>query len=126
MTGWKSDETAGEPLAHVYKTVSAETRQALDRLVPQALLESVVAGPTNRAVLISRQGAETPIDDSAAPIRDSAGKITGVVLTFRDVSERQRDQQALQEKVTIVGRRGKGTTVGLRIPLARSGETTST
>ncbi len=97
LTGWKSDETAGKPLAQVYQTVNAETREALDSLVPQALLEGVVAGATNRAVLISRQGAETPIDDSAAPIRDNAGNITGVVLTFRDVSERQRDQQALQE-----------------------------
>src|SRR5439155_26476803 len=97
LTGWKSDETAGKPLAQVYQTVNAETREALDSLVPQALLEGVVAGATNRAVLISRQGAETPIDDSAAPNRHNAGNITGVVLTFRDVSERQRDQQALQE-----------------------------
>src|SRR5947207_3689677 len=63
----------------------------------EALREGVEVGLTNRAVLISRTGAETPIDDSAAPIRDIAGNITGVVLTFRDVSERQRAQQALQE-----------------------------
>jgi len=97
LTGWKSGETAGKPLAHVYETVSAETREPLDSLVPQALLEGVVAGPTSRAVLISRNGSETPIDDSAAPVRDNAGQITGVVLTFRDVSEGQRVEQALQE-----------------------------
>ena len=97
LTGWKFGETTGKPLARVYQTVNAETRETLASLVPQALLEGVVAGATNRAVLVSRQGAETPIDDSAAPIRDSAGNITGVVLTFRDVGERQRAQQALQE-----------------------------
>src|SRR5439155_33349 len=75
----------------------AKATEPLDSLVPQALREGVVAGPTNRAVLISRQGAETPIDESAAPIRDNAGNVTGVVLTFRDVSEHQRARQALQE-----------------------------
>src|SRR5438477_7532837 len=97
LTGWKSAEAAGRPLTEVYQNVNAETREPLDSLVPQALLEGVVAGPTSRAVLISRKGTETPIDDSAAPVRDNAGHITGVVLTFRDVSERQRVEQALQE-----------------------------
>ena len=81
----------------MYQTVSAETRERIESLMAEALREGVVVGLTNRAVLISRTGAETPIDDSAAPIRDIAGNITGVVLTFRDVSERQRAQQALQE-----------------------------
>jgi len=97
LTGWKSAEAAGRPLTEVYQNVNAETREPLDSLVPQALLEGVVAGPTSRAVLISRNGTETSIDDSAAPVRDNAGHITGVVLTFRDVSERQRVEQALQE-----------------------------
>ena len=97
LTGRKSGDATGKRLDAVYQTVNAITREPLDSLVPQALLEGVVAGPTNRTLLISRKGIETPIDDSAAPIRDSAGNITGVVLTFRDVSERQRAQQALQE-----------------------------
>ena len=96
LTGWKSATAAGKPLPEVYHTVNAETREKLESLVSQALLEGVVAGATNRAVLISRNGAETAIDDSAAPIRDAAGNITGIVLTFRDVSERQRVEQALQ------------------------------
>jgi len=97
LTGWKSADAAGKPLIEVYQTVSAETRERIESLMAEALREGVVVGLTNRAVLISRTGAETPIDDSAAPIRDMAGNITGVVLTFRDVSERQRAQQALQE-----------------------------
>jgi len=97
LTGWKSADAVGKPLTEVYQTVSAETRERIESLMAEALREGVVVGLTNRAVLISRTGAETPIDDSAAPIRDIAGNITGVVLTFRDVSERQRAQQALQE-----------------------------
>ncbi len=97
LTGWKAAEAAGRPVTEVYRILNSETREKLDSLVPQALLEGIVAGPANRAVLVSRNGPETPIDDSAAPIRDNAGNITGVVLTFRDISERQRAQQALQE-----------------------------
>src|SRR5439155_11034434 len=97
LTGWKSADAAGKPLTEVYQTVSAETRERIESLIAEALREGVVVGLTNRAVLVSRTGAETPIDDSAAPIRDNAGQITGVVLTFRDVSERQRVEQALQE-----------------------------
>src|ERR1051325_6835139 len=97
LTGWKASEATGRLLTEVYQTVNAETHAALESLVPQALLEGVVAGPNNRAVLISRHSARTPIDDSAAPIRDRFVNITGIVLTFRDVSERQRAAQALQE-----------------------------
>src|SRR5439155_12174623 len=97
LTGWRSSEAAGKPLTEVYQTVNAETRERLENLASQALLEGVVAGPTNRAVLVARHGAETPIDDSAAPIRDAAGNITGIALTFRDIGERQRVEQALHE-----------------------------
>src|SRR5438477_4787101 len=62
LTGWKSAEAAGKPLTEVYHTVNAETRAKLESLVSQALLEGVVAGATNRAVLVSRKGTETPID----------------------------------------------------------------
>src|ERR1051325_12176008 len=97
LTGWKASEATGRLLTEVYQTVNSETRERLENLVSQALLEGVVAGPANRAVLVGRQGTETPIDDSAAPIRGAAGNITGIVLTFRDVSARQRAAQALQE-----------------------------
>jgi len=97
LTGWRSAQAAGKPLTQIYQTVNAETRERLENLASQALLEGVVAGATNRAVLVSRTGGETPIDDSAAPIRDATGNITGIVLTFRDVSERQRVEQALHE-----------------------------
>src|SRR2546430_15402754 len=90
LPGGKPAEAAGRPLTEVEQSVNAETREPLDSLVPQALLEGVVAGPTSRAVLISRNGSETPIDDSAAPVRDNAGQITGVVLTFRDDAFQQR------------------------------------
>src|SRR5947208_8764191 len=63
LTGWKSSEAAAKPLTEVYQTVNAETREKLESLVSQALLEGAVAGATNRAGLISRNGADTALDD---------------------------------------------------------------
>ena len=50
----------------------------------------------NHTVLVARDGTERPIDDSAAPIRDSTGKLIGVVLIFRDVTEQRRAEQDLR------------------------------
>ncbi|HXT42246.1 MAG TPA: PAS domain S-box protein [Candidatus Angelobacter sp.] len=97
LTGWDSPEAAGRPLSEIYRTVNPETREKLESLAPQALLEGIVAGSADRALLISRKGAETPVDESAAPVRDATGCVTGVVLTFRDISGRQRAERALYE-----------------------------
>lgn len=97
LTGWSSSEAAGRPLSEVYRTVNPETREKLESLAPQALLEGIVAGSADRALLISRKGGETPVDESAAPVRDATGCVTGVVLTFRDISGRQRAERALYE-----------------------------
>jgi PAS domain S-box-containing protein len=97
LTGWKSAEAAGKPANEVYRIVDAHTRSPIESRVAEALREGVMVSPTNCTLLLSRNGMETPVDDSAAPVRDAAGNITGVVLTFRDVSERKRAEQALQE-----------------------------
>ncbi len=54
-------------------------------------------GLANHTVLVARNGVERPIDDSAAPILDKSGAIVGVVMIFRDVTERRRAEQVLKE-----------------------------
>jgi PAS domain S-box-containing protein len=95
LTGWTQAEAEGQPLQNVLAIVNEETRQPVESPVDKALREGAVVGMANRTLLISRDGAERPIDDSAAPIRDPRGKIIGVVLVFRDVTVRRESEEQL-------------------------------
>jgi PAS domain S-box-containing protein len=90
LTGWTAEEAAGRPLDEVFRIVNEQTRAPAENPVARALREGVVVGLANHTLLLSRTGAETPIDDSAAPIRSVDGTTLGVVLVFRDVSERKQ------------------------------------
>ncbi len=94
LTGWSEDEARGVPLDKVFPIVNERSRQPVENPVQRALAEGRVVGLANHTVLMARDGTERPIDDSAAPIRNAAGAIAGVVLIFRDVSERRRVEDA--------------------------------
>jgi PAS domain S-box-containing protein len=100
LTGWIQRDAIGRPLSEVFHIVNERTRQAVESPATRALREGVVVGLANHTLLIARDGVERPIDDSAAPIRDDAGVVSGCVLIFRDVSERRawetREAAALQ------------------------------
>jgi len=100
LTGWSMDEACGVPLGAIFKIVNEETRQTVENPATRALREGLVVGLGNHALLIAKDGAERPIDHSAAPIRDRQGRIAGVVLIFRDISERRRADRALQDALT--------------------------
>ena len=97
MTGWKSDEAIGQPLEKVFDIINEETRKPASNPVAKALRDGVVVGLANHTALIARDGTETPIDDSAAPIRDGSGKMSGVVMVFHDFTEQRRTEVALRE-----------------------------
>ena len=97
LTGWTAAEATGVPLVEVFDIVNEETRRPVESPVVKALREGVVVGLANHTVLIARDGTERPIDDSAAPIRDATGEVAGVVLVFRDISERRHHERAAQE-----------------------------
>src|SRR5262245_20960557 len=90
LTGWRAREARGEPLDSVFRVVDEKTRQPLPNPAVRALREGAVIGLANRSVLVGRDGVERPIDDSAAPIQDERGRVSGCVLVFRDVSARRR------------------------------------
>jgi PAS domain S-box-containing protein len=90
LTGWQSAAAVGRPLGEVFPILSEQTREPVENPVTKVLREGMVVGLANHTVLRARQGNEVPIDDSAAPIRDEAGRLFGVVLVFRDVTEEKR------------------------------------
>jgi PAS domain S-box-containing protein len=94
LTGWTQQTAAGRPLEAVFRIVNEETRQPVENPATRALQDGVVVGLANHTVLLSRQGGERPIDDSAAPIKDDRGNVSGCVLIFRDVSVERRAAQA--------------------------------
>ncbi|MGA2256194.1 MAG: response regulator [Thermoguttaceae bacterium] len=96
LTGWSKQEAAGQPLPAVFRIVNADTRGPVENPVDKVLRLGTIVGLANHTVLIARDGRETPIDDSGAPIRQSDGTMWGVVLVFRDFTKQKQAEEALQ------------------------------
>jgi PAS domain S-box-containing protein len=96
LTGWDPGEATGRPLDEVFHIISELDRAPVNNPVARVLREGTIVGLGNHTTLIARDGVERPIDDSAAPIRDEAGTVSGAVLVFRDVTERRRAEEALR------------------------------
>jgi PAS domain S-box-containing protein len=89
LTGWSQAEAAGKSLADVFRIIGEKSRQTIKSPVEKALSQGTIEGIANHTVLVSRQGTERIIADSAAPIRDAKGVIIGAVLVFRDMTEKR-------------------------------------
>jgi PAS domain S-box-containing protein len=105
LTGWPETEAAGRPLSEVFNLVNEMTGQPDANPVQQVLKTEKIQGLSNHTPLISRDGNKYSIADSAAPIKDVTGNITGVVLVFRDITSTQRTEAELlkMEKLKSLG-----------------------
>lgn len=101
LTGWDEQDAKGKALLSVFNIVNVKTRELVESPVERVLIEGEIVGLANHTVLISRNGDEYQIADSAAPIKDVSGKVFGAILVFRDVTEEYRVQQALADKETF-------------------------
>lgn len=101
LTGWSHKDALGQPLDRVFQIVNEATRKPVDNPAMRALRQGVVVGLANHTVLIKKDGTECPIDDSAAPIRNEQGHVSGCVLIFRDVtSQRLNEQERARQLIT--------------------------
>ncbi len=99
LTGWRQEEAAGQPIEAVFRIANEETKLPAESPVTQALREGVVVGLANHTSLLAKDGKEWSIDDSAAPIKDAGGRVVGVVLVFRDVSQRRQAERLEQNRL---------------------------
>jgi PAS domain S-box-containing protein len=97
LTGWQLEEALGQPIQKVFKIINERTRKPAENIVERVLHEGNIVNLANHTSLITRDGREIPIEDSAAPIRDKEGGVLGVVLVFHDVTEKRRTHEALRE-----------------------------
>src|SRR6185369_9046525 len=94
LTGWTHAEASGRPLVEVFRIFNERTGLAAEDPATKVLRLGTVVGLANHTVLRSRTGIEIAIDDSGSPIIDDRGQLSGVVLVFRDVTQRRLAEEA--------------------------------
>jgi two-component system sensor histidine kinase/response regulator len=97
LTGWAEGEAQGRPLETVFNVFHDQTRQPVEKPLAKVIRESMGVGLGNHTVLVARDGTQRPIDHSAAPIKDATGSTAGVVLIFRDITDRKRAEEELHQ-----------------------------
>jgi PAS domain S-box-containing protein len=99
---WSETEMIDKPLEDVFRIVNEFSREPLESPVTAVLRGGAVTGLADHTVLLAKDGTETPINDSGAPIRDKDGNINGTVLVFRDVSSTRKAEETGRLLANIV------------------------
>lgn len=98
LTCWSLPEVIGNDVNSVFQTINEKTRQVVENPAALALRDGITVGLENHTLLITKDGNEIPIMDSAAPIKNDVGKILGAVLVFHDNIEQQQLEMLLQRQ----------------------------
>lgn len=106
LTGWTFADAQRKALPEVFRIVNEQTRETVENPVDKVRQLNRVVGLANHTVLIGKSGQEFAIDDSGSPIRDASGKMVGVVLIFRDVTQQRNLEAAVRsnERLAVAGR----------------------
>ncbi len=100
LTGWSSEDACGRPVSEVFPVVHEDSREPLRDPVSRCLQDREPGGAQQQALLPARDGSEYFINNSASPIRDREGRVVGVVVVFRDVSEQRRMNREMTYRAT--------------------------
>ena len=103
LTGWNQDDAKGRDMEEVFNIINEETEEKAENPAKKVIKEGVILNLANHTILISKDNNKIAIDDSAAPIKNSKGEITGVVLVFHDITERRRMEKELDDKLQELG-----------------------
>ncbi|SFI21639.1 PAS domain S-box-containing protein/diguanylate cyclase (GGDEF) domain-containing protein [Tindallia magadiensis] len=96
LTGWTQEEAIDKPIETIFSVLDEVTREPFENPVREVLETGKIVELTNHPILLSKEGIERPIEDSAAPIKDENGETTGVVLVFRDFTEKKKSQKEIE------------------------------
>jgi PAS domain S-box-containing protein len=97
LTGWTTEEAKQRPIQEVFRLINEQTRKPPEDPVALVLREGRPTAMVNHTALVTRDGREIPIEDSASPILDADGRVIGAVLVFHDVTEKRRAEDALRK-----------------------------
>lgn len=96
LTGWQFDEVQNTPIRNVFRIINEYTKETVPSPILQVFERGEIVELANHTLLITKDGNEIPIEDTAAPIKDESGVISGCVLVFRDSSERKERQKRIE------------------------------
>lgn len=92
LLGWEASDVMGQKIGEVFHMIDADDRMQKQNPADMVRREGAVFSPASHCLLISRSGEETPIDYSAAPIRNDQEEMSGVVIVFHEAGPRAREQ----------------------------------
>jgi PAS domain S-box-containing protein len=102
LTGWEQEEALNQPIGNVLQLINEKSGMTADNEVLRVLNEKQILAVANHVDLVTRDGREISVEHSAAPILAGEGKVIGVVLVFRDVSERRQEQIETAEQAALL------------------------
>jgi len=102
LTGWTQAEATGKSMDLVFDIVNKETRRPVENPVKKVFCEGEIVGLADHTVLLSKDGKEFDIEDRAAPIVTHAGEGLGVVLVFRDITEKKRAEEETRRQKELL------------------------
>jgi diguanylate cyclase (GGDEF)-like protein/PAS domain S-box-containing protein len=96
LTGWSQDDARGRPLMEVFRIIDAASRKPAKNPMALAIASNKIVALTPNCVLVRRDGSVAAIEDSAAPIHDRSGKVSGAVMVFRDVTKARAQSEHME------------------------------